>query len=229
MAFVQEAKGASDAGGTSIAKAYTSNNTAGNLLLVAVSGGGAGFPVSSVTDTRGNTWSQAGTVTDTGNDQACALWYAPNCAAGANTVTVNFAASCAFHRVKIAEYDSIATTSPLDGSSTNFGSAGTATDAISSGNFTPTTNGDLIVGAVEDTDETATITAGTNFTLRGTAQNGLNLEDLTQATAGAIAATFTRSNTGRFAVVGAAFKPAATAKAPPPVPPNRRYRHNLVR
>lgn len=61
-AFVQSA-GASTGGSqtTSLAKAYTSNNTKGNLLICCIrnfrtAGGSAG---NTVTDSAGNTWTEA--------------------------------------------------------------------------------------------------------------------------------------------------------------------------
>lgn len=85
---------------TSLAGAYGSNNTLGNLLVLALSAGqnttGAQVDPVSVLDTAGNTWLKAfrqTNVTGTTNPGCEWIYYVPSCKAGANTVTVTFASS----------------------------------------------------------------------------------------------------------------------------------------
>lgn len=100
--------------------AYTSNNTAGNLLVAHfhINTGGSGVPTS-VTDTRGNTWVMAGKSGKEGdngkgggNGSLQQVWYAANCAAGANTVTANGVTAGSFE-LSVEEYSGAATSSPL--------------------------------------------------------------------------------------------------------------------
>ncbi len=80
---------------TSPAAAFGSNNTAGNLLAAIIQQMGAVGAVTSVTDTQGNTWSKApgGVSSNATSNQRTEVWYAPNCAAGANTVTATIPVS----------------------------------------------------------------------------------------------------------------------------------------
>ena len=83
--------------------------------------------VSSVSDSRGNTYAQAGTMT-TGTALRQAIYYAKNIAAGSNTVTVAFNQAAAYVDVRILEYSGLDTTSPLD---VTAGAAGSSASANS--------------------------------------------------------------------------------------------------
>src|SRR5437868_1748061 len=81
---------------TSAAVAYTSNNAAGNLLVCVITTWiNPSVGPSSITDTAGNTWSSGNSLAVVGTDGATRteIWWVPNSRAGANTVTVNWAAS----------------------------------------------------------------------------------------------------------------------------------------
>lgn len=216
VAFVQST-GSSPGTATAPTLAFGSDNTAANLLLCLVTWDTAGGRViSTVADSKTNTWTLAKFQDDTTNLQGCALYYAPNALAGPNTVTVTFNGSALFTGLIVAEYSGIATSSPVDGTPAGQTASGTtATDNVTSGNTTTSLAGSLILGVVVDTDGTATITGGTGLTKRGASQtSGLSLEDLVQGSAGAIAATWTRSVSGRYAAITAAFKAATTAPLP---------------
>src|SRR6185503_6495137 len=81
-------------------------------------------------------------------------------------------------------------------------------NAVTSTSATTTANGDLIFGAViDDSGSFGTITAGTGFTRRATVNNmDMATEDLVQAAAGPIAATFTFSRSDTYLAQMAAFK-----------------------
>ncbi len=234
VAFVQST-GSSPGTATAPTLAYTSDNTGSNLLLCLVTWDTAGGRViDTVTDSKSNAWSLAKFQDDTTNLQGCALYYAPNAAAGPNTVTVTFNGSALFTGLIVGEYSGIATSSPLDGTPAGQTTSGTtATDNVTSGNTTTGQSGSLIIGAMADTDGNATMSAGTGFTKQGASQtSGLSLEDMVQGSAGAIAATWTRSVAGRYAAITAAFKAAAGGtQAPPPSPfvtPSRAATHSSV-
>ncbi len=215
MTFVQ-IDGSSPGSTVAAAQAYTTNNTAGDLLVCGVTWDSAGSRViSTVADTQLNTWSLWKVQDDTTNLQATALYYAFNCAAGANTVTVTFDGLANSTAIYVAEYSGIQTTSPTDGTATGQTASGsTATDNVTSTSLTTTVNNDTVIGSVMDTDSNATFTAGTGFTKRGSSFSGLSLEDLVQSSSGAIAATWTRSVSGRYAAIVAAFKEAASGVSP---------------
>ena len=72
--------------------------TAGNLNVVSVMWGDTTSSVSSVTDSKGNSYALAlGPSPVTGSSST--IYYAKNIAAGSNTVTVNFNPSAAFPNV----------------------------------------------------------------------------------------------------------------------------------
>src|SRR3954468_23595879 len=217
MTFVQQA-GSSPGTATAPTQAFASDNAAAALLLCLVTWDTAGGRViSTVTDSKGNTWSLAKFQDDTTNLQGGALYYAPNAAAGPNTVTVTFNGSALFTGLIVAEYSGISTASPVDGTPAGQTASGTtATDNVTSTATTTTQGGGTIIGAVVDTDGSSTLTPGTGFTQRGTSQtSGLSLEDLVQGSAGAVSATWTRSVAGRYACIVAAFKASGATPAIP--------------
>src|SRR6185369_16574631 len=130
---------------------------------------------------------------DSGNRQGLATLYAFNIRAGANTVTVTFGTTGGYRRVIVSEYSGVATTAPLDVTAKSQGTSTTAANGATSTAATTTANGNLIFGvAMDDSGAFGTINAGTGFTRRASL-NGMDMatEDLVQAAAGAVAATFT--------------------------------------
>ena len=98
--------------------------------------------VSTISDTRGNTYTLAvGPTTGTGLRQS--IYYAKNIAAGSNTVTVTFNQAAAFVDVRALEYSGLDAANPLDVAA---GAAGTGTLA-NSGAVTTTSASELIFGA----------------------------------------------------------------------------------
>lgn len=204
-------------GSTSIVQAFGSANAAGHLLTAGFtwdSTGTGGTTVTSVTDTQGNTWQLAKLQNDTTNRQACALYYAENSKAGANTVTVTFPNAKDFTCLNVAEWPTGVTASSLTGTPAGASGAGTtATDNLSSGTTTPGQDNALIIGLLNRTDsQSGTASAGTGFTrdTEDATTAFLALEHRQQTTAAAIAATWTQSVSGRYSVIAAAFKTASS-------------------
>ena len=112
--FVQVERGPRrQASNSAVVVAYPAAQTAGNLNVVVVGWGDTTFAVSSVTDSRGNTYTRAvGPTATTGLTQS--IYYAKNIAAGSNTVTVTFNQAASYPDVRILEYSGLDTTSPLD-------------------------------------------------------------------------------------------------------------------
>ena len=87
---------------------YALAQTAGNLNVVAVGWNDTTSTVTSVTDSRGNSYTLAvGPTTGTGLRQS--IYYAKNIVAGSNTVTVTFNQAAAFVDVRMLEYSGLDT------------------------------------------------------------------------------------------------------------------------
>ncbi len=131
--------------GTDNSLAFNSANTAGNLIVVYLVWTNTGS-VSSVTDTRGNSYASVGTRKEWGasSNMSSQVFYAKNIAAGANTVRATFTtAITSWGDMYIHEYSGIDKGDPLDVSAA---ANGTAT-AMNSGSATTTNANDLIFGA----------------------------------------------------------------------------------
>ncbi|MGH3515413.1 MAG: IPT/TIG domain-containing protein, partial [Pseudonocardiaceae bacterium] len=178
IAFVQVNAATPQTPTGAVVLGYLAAQTAGNLNVVAVGWNDTTSTVSSVSDSRGNTYAQAGT-TVTGSGLRQAIYYAKNIATGSNTVTVAFNQAAAYVDVRILEYNGLDTSSPLDVT------AGAAGSSISpnSGAATTTTANELIFGAGMTGDGYAS--AGSGFTSRIiTPQSGDIAEDAVVSSTG---------------------------------------------
>jgi hypothetical protein len=210
--LIQTAGTSNDAAVSSISQSFGSSTVAGDLIVVVVSWGDNAAPTISATDTLKNPYLVATNDYNTSNRQGLAILYASNILPGANTVTVNFGKADHYRRIIISEYSGIATASPLEAIAKNQATATTASNGATSAVGTTTTGGDLIFGAVmDDSGSFGTITAGTGFTRRAVLNNvDTATEDMLQAAAGPIAATFTFGLTDHYLAQMAAFRPAAS-------------------
>jgi len=191
ISFVQAATGPAtiQSSNTSVAVAYTSVQTAGDLNVVVVGWGDTTSLVGSVTDTRGNIYTRAiGPTTTTGLQQS--IYYAKNIAAGANTVTVTFNKAAAYPDVRILEYSGLDKTSPLD---TGAAASGSGT-AANSGAVVTTSASELIFGA--GTTATAFSSAGSGFVSRMINAYGNIAEDRIVAATGSYSATANNNSSG---------------------------------
>jgi hypothetical protein len=126
-AFVQ---GAGNASGSGYFHTWTipfpSNNTAGNCIVVDVAFS-TGYPLAgaSVTDTLGNTYKPVLGGHVPGSSDFLMCFVAPNCAAGANTLTITQTGSVGFDfesiSVAIHEYSGLLATLPSGMPPTNYG------------------------------------------------------------------------------------------------------------
>jgi hypothetical protein len=185
----------------------------GNRIILLFMHSYAGCPPS-VTDSLGNTYTQHGTqllITSSTSNERFEIFSAPVTTAGSCTITV--AAACGSMLIGFAlEYAGLDPTAPFDGQA----GVASATTALTSGSVTTTTAGDLVLGLFQTGAgiNQAIVVAG-GATLRVTASDNSILEELIQATAGAInpSATGSGSSFSSFpAFAGtAAFKAAAGA------------------
>ncbi len=189
--------------------AFTSNNTAGNLIIVVarVSGGTSSVP----TDLR-NTYQTAVANQQLGiGGSYLSVYYAENIAAGANTVSVVFTGGIAM-RLAIFEYSGLATSGSLDRIA---GNSGSSTNTGTSGNVTTTAANELAFGAV-GVDVLQNFAAGTNWRLeqcQNTCGAGyLATEDQPLSSTQTVASTWgTFSGSPFWSAIIATFKKAPSA------------------
>lgn len=158
VAFIQSNSAASNS------VAFSSNNTAGNFLVCCI---GTSGDVTNVTDTRGNAWSKAVDQNQSGILLFSDIWYVPNCANGANTVTLSGGFG-GFEIIGVAEYSGVATSTPID--QTN--SANNSINNPDSGPVTTTQASELLVGVIAHAGNNSAITFDSPWTQREDKQAG---------------------------------------------------------
>ncbi len=142
---------------TSVAPAYPSPQSAGDLNVVVVGWNDSTSTVSSVTDSAGNSYALARAAV-TGTNLTQAIYYAKNIVASStNTVTVQFNQGASFPDVRIFEYAGLDTANPLD---VSHGSSGQSLTA-SSGSVTTTANNELVLAS--DTVLSKTLSPGAGY------------------------------------------------------------------
>jgi len=193
-----QGKSTTQASGTSVAIAYPAAQTAGDLNVVAVMWGDTTSSVSSVTDSKLNTYTLAvGPTKATGLTSA--IYYAKNIAGGSNTVTVKFSPSASYPNVNVLEYSGLDPANPLDVSSAATGSGTTA----NSGSATTTSASELIVGAGNPSG--AFKSAGSGFVSRMINTYGGISEDKIVSSTGSYNATATLTS-GTWVMQMATFR-----------------------
>lgn len=205
MGFVQGPTQQRAASGAN-ALAFGSNNAAGNLLWLGVMMEDDTSTISTVTDSRGNTWAACAPIKHSGGGNfSVQLWYAKNCAAGANTVTLTPSAGAS--NLAIYEYSGYDTTAPFDQHSEAADATGLLTTA-DSGNVT-TSAGSELLAAIAASNRA--LTAGAGFTPREGAVFNLYFltEDKVAGAAGSYNATETLAIAGSWVIALATFKPVA--------------------
>jgi hypothetical protein len=206
---------------------FPSNNTAGNLIVVAVNLGAsvaAKRPV--IHDTLGNSYFPATSQLDwttNGGGSSAQLFYAPNIKGGANavtmtTVTLAGTSGNAFNQIAVHEYAGVALAAPLDVSAGATAMATNSPCLLTSGPATTEVDGELIFGYGNVLH--GPLSAGAGFTLRESF-DGIT-EDRLQTNAGPVAATeIDNTNNDQCVMLMATFRPAAALQPLElPVPAN---------
>lgn len=211
----QTAQAISTSGTASLAATFPTATQAGNLLVAFVTRSG-GTTITNVTASNSTTLTQAVAL----NTAAfAAIYYYPNCPSGITGITLTLTFdSCS---IQIAEYSGIATSSPLDKTSSHDGgfSPG-STSWTSSTTATLSQTGELIVGGgVEWRAITTVMSAGTGFnSVLLSSDNRTIYEDIIgDGTTTAIAATGTATNltNGQVYALVATFLPTSSGTKPP--------------
>jgi len=209
IAFVQSKNNSpNNSSLATLSATFAAAQTAGDLNVVAIGWGSSTVGISSVTDSKGNTYTLAvGPTTMSGLAATTTIYYAKNiaaAAAGANTVTVTFNSAVPFPDIRMAEYSGINTTSPLD---VTAAASGTST-LSDSGSATTTNANDLLVGS--NWFVLGTTSVGTGYTQREiSGWDGDILEDRIVSSVGAYNATAPITTSSQWLMQMAAFKAAS--------------------
>lgn len=188
--------------------AYTTQNPALNNLLVvwAVEKVTAGsFTVS---DSIGNTWTNAKPATNCGSSGACSavLAYAVNISGAADTITLTVGSSVSAS-LYITEYSGTATSSPLDTATATSNVTGTSQVTP---NITAAATGELIIAAQANSGNSGTHTVNAAYTERTSDASGA-ISDQTNASTSVTGATYTLQFANTTSVITSAFKPSGSA------------------
>ncbi len=208
IAFVQVNSAQSFSPVTSLAVAYRAAQTAGNTNIVVVGWNDTTRLVSTVTDSRGNAYSQAGATT-TGTGLRQAIYYAKSVAAGSNTVTVAFNGAAIYPDVRVLEYSGLDPSNPLDVTAAAVGTGTTS----NSGTATTTSANELIFGAGMTAD--GFNAAGSGFTNRLITPFGDITEDKGVTSTGSYGATAGVASATPWLMQMATFRASGQGSANP--------------
>jgi Concanavalin A-like lectin/glucanases superfamily/Chitobiase/beta-hexosaminidase C-terminal domain/IPT/TIG domain/Fibronectin type III domain len=205
----------------SVSVTYTGAQTSSDLNVVVVGWNDTTNAVSSVTDSKGNSYTLAVGPTTIGGVASQSIYYAKNIAAataGANIVKVTFSGAAAFPDIRILEYAGVDPNTPVDVTSASTGnSASSASAAVTTLNAN-----DLLFGA--NLVQTLTSAAGSGFTSRMiTSPDGDIAEDRLVTTVGSYSASATVSPAAQWIMQMVAFRGAGSSggdTTPPTAPTN---------
>lgn len=211
ISLVQSAK-LEGSGVSSLSQAFSSPNTAGNLIIAFVRMSTTSQTVQ-VTDSLGNTYTDAVSQVQDDDGHQIHILYAANIQAGVNTVTANFSATNNHPWLAIFEYNGVAIANPLDVTSSAQGSSGVA----SSGNTAQSrTAKELVFAAVGlPSSSSVAVTAGSGFVIESQDANSpgsrATVEDQISTTAGSVSGMFSLSGSANWTSAVATFIAAQLA------------------
>ncbi len=211
ISFVQSAARSDNSSSLFLTQSFSSPNSAGNLIVVAISVDGLPSSLTAY-DSQGNTYQVATGDCSPVSERCLGIFYARNIRSGPNTVTIRLGEGHSYRRIAVAEYSGVDTNSPLDVTAKNQGRYNTWPNGVTSTAAVTHAGGELIFGAVLDDDGTNNITAGTGFAQRASLNNDdFAIQDRVQGSAGSIASTQTFSVGHHYLAQMAAFRPAGYA------------------
>jgi len=192
----------------SVTVAFTTGNTAGRTILAFVRMSTTTQTVS-ISDTAGNTYTQAVAQVQSTDGHQIRLFYAKNIVGGANTVTASFSSANNHSWLSIYEISGLSTTSPLDQTASAQGSNSVS---VSTGPTaaTQSNNEFVFVGSGFNTPSfNGTVTAGTGYTLaqQDTTNSRAANESLLSSSPSSFTGNFTLSNAANWSALIATFKP----------------------
>jgi hypothetical protein len=152
----------------SVSCTFLEPNVAGRTLVaIARLDDDTGVKIPVISDSLNNNWSQIVTARNASTPRL-SIWYAPNCKAGLNTVTMTPPAAAAGQLLFIFEYRGALESASADGSNSSVAAMQVGTDACTSGNITTTRDNDLLLACLMETTGAGgygTVAVGTGFTL----------------------------------------------------------------
>ena len=184
---------------TSVPVAFPLAQAAGNLNIVVVGWNDTSSAVSSVVDSRGNTYTRAvGPTAGSGLQQS--IYYAKNIAAGSNTVTATFNKAATLPDIRILEYSGLSTSNPLDVTASATGSGQSA----NSGSASTTSSNELIFGA--GTTAGTFSVAGPGFTTVMFTPDSDNAEQMLVSSTGSYSASASLTYSAAWVMQMATFR-----------------------
>jgi subtilisin family serine protease len=192
---------------TSLAQAFPSATTQGNMIIAFVRMSTTSQTVS-VTDSAGNAYADAVSQAQAADGSQTHIFYATNIKGGANTVTATFSSTNNHPWLAIYEFSGLNATAPLDRVAASQGSSSTP----SSGATANTSSAAELVfaGLGLPASSSVTVTGGSGFTLlqQDTAANTSRAaeEDRIVNVIGQYSGTFALSGAANWSVVLATFK-----------------------
>lgn len=214
--------------GTSI-NATRTDVQAGDIILVTIEQGTATKKTITITDSKGQSYSQIGTATEIGgaDDTSITQYYTQNVAAGSTTVTCTFGGAITFAAIWVDVIRGGATSGSVGGSAfagqVQIGVGNTA-DAISTGNGTPGAGSAWLIVAhsMNASSGAPAPVVGTGFTSSGTAWDfAFGIGDFCRGeskritSSSAAPATFTRGTAGTDTYVTVMTMFGELSSAPP--------------
>ena len=213
ISFVSTSSFGASGAATSITS--TINTTAGNLLVVACQHGTTFVNPTNVTSSDQTTFTNFAIASN--SDQGAVSGYYGIASTTASPVTVrcNFASSVSYRVIAIAQYSGVATTNPLDTTSTRSTSATTG-KSFNTGAYTTTNANDVITTFAANIEEgTAVSTTGVgNFTTRIKVISGFGTGEadlITSTIQTNQSTTWTSVTAGSWSIILGAFKSASAA------------------
>ena len=189
---------------STVSVTFNAGQTAGNLNVVVVGWNDSTASVSSVVDSKGNTYTRAVGPTIVSGTLSQSIYYAKNIAAataGSNAVTVTFASAATSPDVRILEYSGADPSSPVDVTAANSGNSASS----NSGSSTTTNATDLIFAA--NIVITLTSGPGSGFTTRLlTSPDGDIAEDQMVTATGSYSASAPLTSAGPWIMQMVAFR-----------------------
>lgn len=196
--------------GTTIAKAFGSNVTAGNLMVACFTSDKLPTAIAS---TGAPTWAFLTPFLDSGATQYLSIGYCANAPSGATTVTATFTSAGAFNGIIIAEYSGAGASNAAAFDTNTPGRHNTTSTTPTDAAMTAT-DLDLVVSYIISTAGGITITAGASFAIvQQDATDIAAMEDRVLASSGSITCGFGFSPTAQSGIISACFKPAGGAAA----------------
>jgi hypothetical protein len=201
----------------SVVAAFPSNNTAGNLIIAFVRMSTTSQTVA-ITDTLGNSYTEAVSQPQAADGHQIHVFYAKNILGGANTVTAIFSSTNNHPWMTVYEYSGLDTANPLDQTAKSQGSGSVVNTGPTA---TISVANELVFAATGlPASYVGTAIAGTGYTLTqqdsGTSR-AANENELATALQ-PVTGRFTLSASTSWSAVVTTFRPFG-APPPPPSPP----------